>query len=217
MYGKIDIEDALFGTIFAASAFVTNGIATINILGNDLGAAVWTVQGTDITFAFLLTLVALFGAYATNRVNRSNGKSYEIDTDLANIARREGRRRDVPRARDGVAGPRDWTERPRLTRRVGATGRRPATCPACDSGFRGTSPESGSADRMAEARANTALAVCHSSAENGIRPPQFEQMPDVPARSLRSLRGSATGVFESCREMVHCSLSFAGKIRPPRP
>ncbi|WP_018257655.1 hypothetical protein [Halomicrobium katesii] len=89
MYGKIDIEDALFGTIFAASAFVTNGIATINILGNDLGAAVWTGQGTEITFAFLLTLVSLFGAYATNRVNRSSGKSYEIDTDLANIARGE--------------------------------------------------------------------------------------------------------------------------------
>jgi len=87
MYGKIDIEDALFGTVFAASAFVTNGIANIDILGNDLGAALWTIQGTDITFAFLLTLVALGGAYATNRVNRSSGKSYEIDTDLANIAR----------------------------------------------------------------------------------------------------------------------------------
>jgi len=87
MYGKIDIEDALFGTVFAASAFVTNGIANIDILGNDLGAALWTIQGTDITFAFLLTLVALVGAYATNRVNRSSGKSYEIDTDLANIAR----------------------------------------------------------------------------------------------------------------------------------
>jgi len=87
MYGKIDIEDALFGTIFAASAFVTNGIATINILGNDLGAAVWTVQGTDITFAFLLTLVALVGAYATNRVNESKSTSYEVDTDLANILR----------------------------------------------------------------------------------------------------------------------------------
>ncbi|MBO4249371.1 hypothetical protein IL252_16285 [Halomicrobium sp. IBSBa] len=89
MYGKIDIEDALFGTVFAASAFVTNGIATINILGNDLGAAVWTVQGTDITFAFLLTLVALVGAYATNRVNESKSTSYEVDTDLANIARGE--------------------------------------------------------------------------------------------------------------------------------
>jgi len=85
MYGKIDIEDALFGTVFAGSAFETNGIANISILGNDLGAAVWTVQGTDITFAFLLTLVALVGAYATNRVNESKSTSYEIDTDLANI------------------------------------------------------------------------------------------------------------------------------------
>ena len=86
-YGKIDIEDALFGTVFAASAFVTNGIANIDVLGNDLGAALWTVQGTDITFAFLLTLVALGGAYLTNRVNESKNTSYEVDTDLANILR----------------------------------------------------------------------------------------------------------------------------------
>ncbi|MEA5386210.1 hypothetical protein VB779_03220 [Haloarculaceae archaeon H-GB11] len=87
MFGKVDMEDALAGTVFAASAFVTNGIASISILGNDLEAAVWTIQGTPITFAFLLTVVALATAYATNRVNESHGQNYELNTDLAEIVR----------------------------------------------------------------------------------------------------------------------------------
>ena len=87
MFGKIDVEDAFAGVIFTASALVTTGIATITILGHDLSAAVWTVQGTDITFAFLLTLVSLGAAYATNRVNKTNGRSYEVNTDLVDIAK----------------------------------------------------------------------------------------------------------------------------------
>jgi hypothetical protein len=87
MFGKVDMEDALAGTVFAASAFVTNGIASISVLGYDLGGAVWTVQNTPITFAFLLTLLALGTAYATNRVNESRNTQYELDTDLDKIAR----------------------------------------------------------------------------------------------------------------------------------
>jgi len=87
MFGKIDIEDALAGVIFTASAFVTNGIASISMLGYDLAASVATVQNTNIHLAFLLSLGALAAAYATNRVNESRNKSYELDTDLANIAK----------------------------------------------------------------------------------------------------------------------------------
>ena len=86
MYGKIDIEDALAGTVFAASALVTNGVGSISMLGYDLGATVVTVQGTSIDLAFILTLAALVTAYATNRVNQSEGKNYRVDTDLADIA-----------------------------------------------------------------------------------------------------------------------------------
>ncbi|GGN92811.1 MULTISPECIES: hypothetical protein [Haloarcula] len=87
MFGKIDIEDALAGVIFTASAFVTNGIASITMLGYDLSAAVVTVQNTDITFAFLLSLGALVAAYATNRVNETKSKTYEVETDLYEIVR----------------------------------------------------------------------------------------------------------------------------------
>lgn len=85
MYGKIDIEDAIAGTVFAASALVTNGVGSITMVGYDLGATVFTVQNTNVDLAFLLTLAALVTAYTTNRVNESRGKSYSVDTDLADI------------------------------------------------------------------------------------------------------------------------------------
>ncbi|MBX0325578.1 hypothetical protein EGH21_21370 [Halomicroarcula sp. F13] len=87
MFGKIDIEDALAGVLFTASALVTNSIASISVLGYDLSAAVWTVQNTDITFAFLISIAALVAAYATNRVNKTKSKSYEVETDLVAIAK----------------------------------------------------------------------------------------------------------------------------------
>lgn len=85
MFGKIDIEDALTTVVFTASAFITNGIASISMLGYDLSTGVFTVQETSIDLAFLLSLAALGMAYATNRVNES--KNYELDTDLSKIAR----------------------------------------------------------------------------------------------------------------------------------
>jgi alpha/beta superfamily hydrolase len=87
MFGKIDVEDALAGVVFTASAFVTNGIASISLLGYDLGGSVASVAGTEITLAFLLSLAALGAAYATNRVNESRNPSYSVDTDLEEIAR----------------------------------------------------------------------------------------------------------------------------------
>jgi len=86
MIGKIDIEDALAGTVFVLSAAVTLGIAGgQTYYGYDIGSTVWTFQGTAITMAFLLTVGALVAAYVTNR--KDSGKSPNIDTDLANLAR----------------------------------------------------------------------------------------------------------------------------------
>ncbi|WP_226010536.1 hypothetical protein [Halomicrobium salinisoli] len=86
-YGKIDIEDAVAGTVFGAAAAVTTGWLTINAqhVNIDLSSAVWTVNSTDITFAFLLSLAALAAAYATNRVNEARSNNYEVNTDLAEI------------------------------------------------------------------------------------------------------------------------------------
>jgi len=88
MFGQIDMEDAIAGTVFALSAAVTAGIATITILGHALSSSVWTVEGTDITIAFLLSLLALGAAYVTNRVN-DRGANYSVDTDLAMLAKGE--------------------------------------------------------------------------------------------------------------------------------
>ncbi len=86
------MEDAIAGTVFALAAAVTAGIATITILGHALSGSVWTIgggtnsAGTEITIAFLLSLLSLLAAYATNRMD-SRGKDIEIDTDLKNLAK----------------------------------------------------------------------------------------------------------------------------------
>lgn len=86
MIGKIDIEDALAGTVFVLSAAVTLGIAGgQTYYGYDISSTVWNVEGTAITMAFLLTVAALAAAYITNR--KDSGKAPDIDTDLANLAR----------------------------------------------------------------------------------------------------------------------------------
>ncbi|WP_436927105.1 hypothetical protein [Halosimplex amylolyticum] len=88
MFGQIDMEDALAGTVFALSAAVTAGIATITILGHALSGSIWTVEGTEITIAFVLSMLSLGAAYVTNRVN-DRGANYNVDTDLANLVKGE--------------------------------------------------------------------------------------------------------------------------------
>lgn len=85
-YGKIDIEDAILGGIFTLGAFSSTNLFNISFVpggGTDLSAAVWTIQGVDITFAFLVSMAALIGAYLTNRAGSNRGM--DVDTDLANI------------------------------------------------------------------------------------------------------------------------------------
>ncbi|ELZ30587.1 hypothetical protein C475_00555 [Halosimplex carlsbadense 2-9-1] len=86
------MEDAIAGTVFALSAAVTAGIASITILGHALSGSIWTIggsgtgSGTEITIAFGLSLLSLLGAYATNRMD-AGGKDMEIDTDLKALAK----------------------------------------------------------------------------------------------------------------------------------
>ncbi|QLH77190.1 hypothetical protein HZS55_07730 [Halosimplex rubrum] len=92
MFGQIDMEDAIAGTVFALSAAVTAGIATITVLGHALSGSLWTIggsgtgAGTELTLAFALSLLSLLTAYATNRMD-SAGKDMEIDTDLKALAK----------------------------------------------------------------------------------------------------------------------------------
>ncbi|MFC7138780.1 hypothetical protein ACFQMA_02875 [Halosimplex aquaticum] len=86
MFGQIDMEDAIAGTVFALSAAVTAGIATISIMGHALSASVWTLDGTEITIAFVLSLLSLLGAYGTNRMD-SQSKNFDVDTDIVALAK----------------------------------------------------------------------------------------------------------------------------------
>ncbi|WP_459192088.1 hypothetical protein [Halosimplex sp. J119] len=79
------MEDAIAGTVFALSAAVTAGIATISIMGHALSGSVWTLDGTQITIAFVLSLLSLLAAYGTNRMD-DNSHEFDVDTDLANLA-----------------------------------------------------------------------------------------------------------------------------------
>jgi len=85
MFGQIDIEDALAGTVFVLSAAVSLGIAGgQTYYGYDISQAVTTIEGTAITATFLLTLGALAAAYITNRTDRSSA-DFDIETDLQSL------------------------------------------------------------------------------------------------------------------------------------
>lgn len=86
MYGKIDIEDAIAGTAFALSAAVSAGVAMVSVQGHALSDTLWTVEGTTISLAFAVSVVALGIAYVTNRVHGS-GKTLDIETDIVSITR----------------------------------------------------------------------------------------------------------------------------------
>jgi len=85
MFGQIDIEDAIAGTVFVLSAAVSLGIAGgQTYYGYDISQALWTIEGTAVTTAFLLTVGALAAAYVTNRTDRSSA-DFDVETDLKNL------------------------------------------------------------------------------------------------------------------------------------
>jgi len=83
MYGKVDMEDALAGTVFALSAAVSTGVADISVLGFDLSGELINLNGTSIGLALALSAAALITAYATNRMYGSPRQN--LDTDLNSI------------------------------------------------------------------------------------------------------------------------------------
>jgi hypothetical protein len=86
MFGQIDMEDALAGTVFMLTAAVTAGIAGgQTYYGYDISASLTTISGTAITAAFVLSVSALGAAYITNRVG-DRGMNPQIDTDIKEIA-----------------------------------------------------------------------------------------------------------------------------------
>ena len=88
-YGQIDIEDALLGGVFTLASLATTGLfvgGTFQPVDIQLTDSVWSSGSTTITFAFIISLAAIAGAYITNRVGK-NRKSdgVKVDTDLAQI------------------------------------------------------------------------------------------------------------------------------------
>jgi hypothetical protein len=85
MYGKIDVEDAISSSVFSLGAAVSTGIADISVLGYDLSGSVFTLGGSNVQLAAVLSVLALVVAYATNRVYGSSGSDARFETDLSEI------------------------------------------------------------------------------------------------------------------------------------
>lgn len=78
----IDLEDAILGSVFMMAAAVSSGLATVEIVGFDLASEIVSISGIGIAAAPMLSTLSLAGAYATNRVQSSPNKQYEVSTNV---------------------------------------------------------------------------------------------------------------------------------------
>lgn len=89
MFGQIDFEDALLGGVFTLASLSSTGLyvgGNFTPLDVSLGDSVWSAGATTITIAFVLSLIAIGGAYATNRVSGGGSRrNVSVNTDLGDI------------------------------------------------------------------------------------------------------------------------------------
>ena len=60
-------EDLVLAPLFTLAAATGVGLADVSLLGTSLSSVATTVEGVDVTWAFLLSIGALLGAYLTDR------------------------------------------------------------------------------------------------------------------------------------------------------
>lgn len=75
MFGQIDFEEGHRWRLLHTRIARLNRHHGHHVLPEDiaLSSAVWIVEGTEITFAFLIAFGVLAAAYVTNRVGQGNG------------------------------------------------------------------------------------------------------------------------------------------------
>lgn len=66
-YGRIDAEDAIVSPFFVLATFVLSGVASVSIFGYDFAEGATEIAGHEPSIAFVVAVVALGIAWATNR------------------------------------------------------------------------------------------------------------------------------------------------------
>jgi len=66
--GSIDLTDYIAAPAFSVAAFVLVGIGSFSLYGYDLSMTLWSGSGATLTLAWLITVIALGSAWATNRM-----------------------------------------------------------------------------------------------------------------------------------------------------
>jgi hypothetical protein len=61
--------ELLLGMLFAASTVSLFAIGNISMYGYGLQTALWSASGVSVTAAFVVTMLAGVGAYATNQID----------------------------------------------------------------------------------------------------------------------------------------------------
>lgn len=85
MKGRIDVEDAILAPLFTMGAAVQNGFADVTIFGTSLSSALTSLGGTSISWAFLIGLLALLIAYATNQPDLDDMDQMETGLALGTV------------------------------------------------------------------------------------------------------------------------------------
>lgn len=89
MQGQLDIEDALLSPFFVLSSAIAVGLINLQLMGFNLAstALTFTSQGytSTITYAGILSLIALLATYATNRRDFSGMGALELWVVIATI------------------------------------------------------------------------------------------------------------------------------------
>ncbi|WIV66558.1 hypothetical protein [Natrialbaceae archaeon AArc-T1-2] len=70
-YGRIDTEDAILAPAFLIGSLVMSGIATIEVFGFNLADTAYSAAGLDPSWAFIISVLALAGAWVTNEPDLS--------------------------------------------------------------------------------------------------------------------------------------------------
>lgn len=90
MQGKLDIPDAVVSPFFVLSSAIALGLVNFSLAGFDFASTALEFSGsgftTTISYATIVSIIALGTAYATNRRDFSRMGALELWTVIATVA-----------------------------------------------------------------------------------------------------------------------------------
>ncbi|MFB6120978.1 MAG: hypothetical protein ABEJ68_07690 [Halobacteriaceae archaeon] len=81
--GSIDVTDFVLGWAYPIAVVVLVGIGQFSLFGYSMSDVLWSATGAEVTIAWVVALVCLVGAWATNRANQSLDDMDEIEQAAA--------------------------------------------------------------------------------------------------------------------------------------